>query len=107
MNKENVKNNIKPKIKNTLKHISPICGGIILFLMFFSYGIINNLSFSYMGNTNDEAVKFLVDNFLGAIIMFILKLLFSYILLGIIFGLISLFIINTIFSSIRNKNLSF
>ena len=93
----------KEKIKNILKYISPICGSIILFLLFFLYGIINNLSFSYMGNTSDEAVSYLLSHFLGVIILFIIKLLFIYILLGIIFGLISLFVINTI----RNKNMSF
>jgi len=100
MNKEN--------LKNKIKYISPILGSITLFLLFFLYGIINNLSFSYMGNTNEGAVKFLIDHFLSTIIMFILKLFFIYILLGIIFGFISLLIINTIFRDIiRRKNISF
>ncbi|HNX22871.1 MAG TPA: sulfatase-like hydrolase/transferase [Spirochaetota bacterium] len=92
--------------KNIIKSITPISGSIILFLIFFLYGLINNLSFSYMGNSSDYAKNFIMNHFLLTVIIFILQLTALYILAGIIFGVTSLFIVNTVFNDIKKITLS-
>ncbi len=78
-------------------------GGLIVFGLFFAYGIANNLSFSYMGNSSETAKKFIMDNFLGEIIFFILKLVVIYAVLGIIFGLAGRLILNSYQKHVRGK----
>lgn len=92
--------------KNIIKSISPVSGSIILFLIFFLYGLINNLSFSYMGNSSSYATDLVMNHFLSTIIFFILKLLFLYLLSGFLFGITGLFIINTFFNDIKHAELS-
>jgi len=90
-------------LKSLFKNNIQALGGIIVFGLFFTYGIAGNLSFSYMGNSSETARKFILDNFLGTIILFILKLVLIYLVLGIIFGLISEFMINNYQKNIRQK----
>jgi len=59
-----------------------------------------------MGNSSDYAKSFILNHFLLAATLFILKLLALYILSGILFGFTSLFIINTVLNDIRYIELS-
>jgi arylsulfatase A-like enzyme len=91
---------------NIIKTLSPATGGISLFLIFFLYGVKNNLSVSYMGNTSSYAMDYVITHFLLTVILFMLKLFALYILAGFIFGIISSFIMNTIFKTIAGIDLS-
>jgi len=93
-------------IKNIIKSITPISGSIILFLIFFLYGLINNLSFSGMGNSSGYGKDFIINNILLHVIILILKLIAVYIVSGIVFGFISLFIADTVFNNIKQIRLS-
>jgi len=92
--------------RNIIKSISPVSGSIIVFLIFFLYGLINNLSFTYMGNSSDYAKDFVMNHFLLTATIFILKLFTLYILSGIFFGIASLFIINAIINDVHPVKLS-
>jgi phosphoglycerol transferase MdoB-like AlkP superfamily enzyme len=76
------------RMKMFFKGIMPVSGGICFFIIIFLYGLINNLSLSYMGNTSDYFVKFIIDNFACDIALFILKIMSAYIVLAIMFSLI-------------------
>ena len=52
----------------------------------FMFGLVNNLSMSYMGNTSQAVVDFIFQNFLGFIILFIMKVLGIYIMIGLLLG---------------------
>lgn len=93
-------------IKKFIRSVSPVSGSIALFLIFFLYGLINNLSFSYMGNSSDYAREFVMQHFLLTAAVFMLKILALYILAGIVFGLTGLFIINTVLDELIRKDLS-
>ena len=86
------------KLKRLLAKFYPSIGGISLFFLFFLYGLINNMSMSYMGNTNAAATDYIIENFLGHIIFFIIKILFSGLLIGLFIGVvINLFVISVCF----------
>ena len=65
----------------------PSTGGIIFFFLLFIYGIIKNLSMSYMGNTSREAEAFILNNYIGTIIFFLAKILIVYLLIGFLLGI--------------------
>lgn len=71
------------RFKEHLTSHYPALGGLAVSLLFFSYGLVNNLSMSYMGNTSDRVTEFIMANFLGAIISFLLKVLGVYIVIGL------------------------
>ncbi len=64
----------------------PALGGAGAMLLFFLYGLINNLSMSYMGNTSEAVVDFILGNFLGTIVVFMVKVLALYLVLGALSG---------------------
>lgn len=68
--------------------LSPSMGGLFLLLVFFIYGLINNMSMSYMGNTSKNMEEYIISNFLWHIIFFILKILAVYISAGLVLGII-------------------
>ncbi len=70
------------RIKMNITSHYPALGGLLVSLVFFSYGLVNNLSMSYMGNTSDRVTEFILSNFLGAITAFLLKVLGVYIVIG-------------------------
>lgn len=90
--------------KYTFKNILPITGSTAIFLIFFLYGFINNLSVLYNGSTSYTR-DYVINHSLLNVIFFMLKLLALYIIAGIIFGLISSFIVTTIFCKILKKKL--
>lgn len=73
-------------MKEILKKISPVSGGIILFFFLFVYGLIKNMSISYMGNTSKQMEDFIMSNFFGHIVFFLLKILAVYLAIGLIIG---------------------
>jgi hypothetical protein len=94
------------KIKKILYKFAPSFGGAVLFLLLFFYGLINNMSMSYMGNTSKQTEEYVISNFLGHIIFFLLKILFSYLLIGLVIGIIiNIFIICV--SYLIKKEISF
>lgn len=70
------------KLKALITSYYPAFGGLFVGMIFFSYGLANNLSMSYMGNTSERVTEFILANFLGAIITFLLKVLGVYIVIG-------------------------
>lgn len=52
----------------------------------FLFGLVNNLSMSYMGNTSQAVVDFIFENFLGFIVLFIMKVLVTYVVIGLVLG---------------------
>jgi arylsulfatase A-like enzyme len=76
-------------MKNIIRKFYPAAGGLILFFLLFLYGLAQNLSFSYMGNTSSQASKYIISNYLGFIILFLLKILLSYLAIGLLFGIIA------------------
>ncbi len=76
------------KIKNAFNKFGPSLGGVALLFMLFFYGLVNNLSVSYMGNTSKQLEEYIIGNFLGHIILFLLKILFTYLLIGLAIGII-------------------
>jgi arylsulfatase A-like enzyme len=94
------------KIKNIITKFVPSIGGTFLFFVLFLYGLINNLSISYMGNTSKQLEEYIIGNFLGHIILFLLKILFSYLVIGLAIGIIvNIFIISICY--LFKKELSF
>jgi len=73
-------------VRKTVTAELPALGGAAAMLVLFLYGLINNLSMSYMGNTSQAVVDFILGNFLGFIIMFMMKVLALYIALGLFLG---------------------
>jgi arylsulfatase A-like enzyme len=71
-------------MKHKLSKIIPLLGGTGCIILFFLYGLANNLSMSYMGNTSEKVSKFILDNFLGSILIFILTLFIVYLIIGLI-----------------------
>lgn len=80
-------------IKNISLKLLPVWAGIIVFTIFFTYGVINNLSFSYMGNSSERMVLFIIENFWHIILQFMGKLIIFYLILGAIWGIVSHFCI--------------
>jgi arylsulfatase A-like enzyme len=82
-------------IRIILKKFAPSIGGIAFFFIISLYGIVNNLSISYMGNTSKQLEDYIIGNFLGHIILFLLKIIFSYLFTGLAIGIIiNIFIIS-------------
>ncbi len=65
----------------------PLLGGISSFVVFFLYGLANNLSMSYMGNTSERVSQFIMQNFLGEIILFLGKILGVYLVIALALAL--------------------
>ena len=61
--------------------------GPVFFILLVVYGLLNNMSMSYMGNRNETIEGFIIDNFLGHIIVFLLKTLSVYLVIGFVFGI--------------------
>ncbi|MFH0975431.1 MAG: sulfatase [Spirochaetota bacterium] len=93
------------KIKNSLYKLAPCLGGVALFSLLFVYGLIKNMSMSYMGNTNKQMEDYILNNFLGSIIFYLLKIFAAYILIGIFISIISYFIAISV-QGLLDKNLS-
>ncbi len=85
---------IQEHIKPIAREYLPALGGAAAMFLFFLWGLVNNLSMSYMGNTSQAVVDFIFRNFLGFIIGFIGKIFFIYVIIGILLGLF-------IFSAVR------
>jgi hypothetical protein len=84
----------------------PAAGSVILTLFLFIYGLINNMPLSYMGNTNRQFEEYILNNFPGDIILFLLKIFFVYIITGLILGAVAqLFIL--VSGKIINRAVSF
>lgn len=75
------------KMKSVVREYYPALGGAAVMLVFFLWGLVNNLSMSYMGNTSQAVVDFIFQNFLGFILGFILKVFSLYVIIGIMLGL--------------------
>ncbi len=73
-------------MKSFLINNYPAIGGIVVFLFLFLYGLVNNLSMSYMGNTSDEVVRYIFTNFSGTIILFLLRVLSTYMVIALLIG---------------------
>lgn len=80
--------------------IAPVTFYSILFLC----GVVNNLSMSYMGNTSENVSKFILDNFLSAIISFLLKVFAVYTGAAVAIGVLSAIGIIS-YCSLGNKSL--
>jgi arylsulfatase A-like enzyme len=76
------------RVKQKLRQTIPYLGAPACFLIFFLYGLMNNLSMSYMGNSSEKATQFILSNFLGNILLFLGKLLFIYLLIAAILSAI-------------------
>ncbi|MCU0821877.1 MAG: sulfatase-like hydrolase/transferase [Spirochaetes bacterium] len=74
-------------------------------LLFFLYGLINNMSLSYMGNTNKQFEEYILNNFLGDIVIFLLKIFIVYMTAGLVLGLTAQLLILA-FLRIINKSIS-
>jgi phosphoglycerol transferase MdoB-like AlkP superfamily enzyme len=72
------------KMGQYTKRAIPWMGGPVCFMAFFIYGLVNNLSMSYMGNTSEKASRFILDNFLGTILLFLGKVLIVYIVISLV-----------------------
>lgn len=93
---------ISDKLKSGL---IPVSGSVSLFLTLFLYGLVNNMSFTYMGNTNEQFEKYILDNFLADILTFILKIFTSYLIIGLALGII-IHITLLAYSSLFSKKIS-
>ena len=96
---------LSEKIKSCFYKFLPASGPMILFLIFFLYGLVNNMSLSYMGNTNSQFQEYILNNFLGDIILFLFKIFFVYVITGLILGSI-VHILVLAFCRIANKTIS-
>lgn len=68
-----------------------------------AYTLAFNTSLSYMGNSVDNALSLVLNNFLGALLLALGKLLFSYI---IVFGLLGAFFRHSILGILEWKGIS-
>jgi arylsulfatase A-like enzyme len=68
--------------------LSPILGGISLYLLLFIHGLVSSFSISYMGHSSSRVEEYILDNFLFDIIVFIGKILLVYIVIGVISGIV-------------------
>jgi arylsulfatase A-like enzyme len=93
-------------IKNIKKSTAPVSGSIILFLTFAVYGLINNPSSPYIGNSTGYAGDLMLNSYIPGVVFIILKLAALYLLSGTAFGIVSLFIVDTVFSNIIKTGLS-
>ncbi|MBN2403459.1 MAG: sulfatase [Spirochaetes bacterium] len=94
------------RIKKILNKPASALGGVILFILLFVYGLVKNLSMEYMGNTSRQAEQYILDNFLGYILLYLLKIFAAYIIIGIITGLAALFITESFLKLIK-KSINF
>ncbi|MBN2038832.1 MAG: sulfatase [Spirochaetes bacterium] len=92
--------------KKYLRSFLPSLGGLVFFFLLFIYGLAKNMSMSYMGNTSSEAESYILNNFLGTLLFFLLKVLIVYLITGLILGIAAqIFII--LFSSLREREPGF
>ncbi len=74
------------KLKSVFRESFPALGGLMAMCVLFLWGLVNNLSMSYMGNTSQAVVDFIFQNFLGFIIGFIVKIFLLYCIIGLLLG---------------------
>jgi arylsulfatase A-like enzyme len=91
------------KIKNILYKLAPCLGGVVLFFLLFVYGLIKNMSMSYMGNTNKQMEDYILNNFLGSIVFYLLKIFAAYIFIGILISIISYLVASSVLGLLNKK----
>lgn len=86
--------------------MAPVSGSVILFLIFAVYGLVNNLSFPDTGKSTVYAGDLMLNSYIPGVLFIILRLIALYLLSGIAFGIVSLFIADTVFYNIKKTGLS-
>jgi len=79
-------------------------GGFLFFLFLFIYGLINNSSMAYMGNTNKEVENFIFSNFTTDVIILLLKMIALSIFIFLIINL-TFFLFFNFYQTIFKKNI--
>ncbi len=84
------------KIKSVIRENRPAFGGPMVMCVFFLWGLVNNLSMSYMGNTSQAVVDFIFQNFLVFILGFIGKIFILYCIIGMLLGIFILGVVRAL-----------
>ncbi len=78
--------NLLDTIRDMIRPRLPVLGGAAAMALLFLDGLVNNLSMSYMGNTSQAVVDFIMQNFLGFIVLFIVRVMAVYLAIGLLLG---------------------